>query len=249
MRSAEEQERTSPAAAGRITAAHPQKEESPMRESAAKSSRPAVPEPPAGRALRGAATPGARRGERSPEPAERDLSISVPRANAVALLLLPLIAALVLAPFTALWGLEALDQGWMDAATPFWRFLAWLVASVVAHEALHALGFLLGGAPASTVRLGIHPRALTPFASCSQPVSPSVYRMAAVLPAVVLGVAPMLLAWISGVGWLAVYAFGMLAAAAGDLTVLWLVRGLPRDARVLDNADRAGCRVVAQGQL
>jgi hypothetical protein len=170
--------------------------------------------------------------------------MSVVRANLVALAWLPLSGLLVFAPYVGLWGPSRLAA--LSGAIPgLPASVAWMAAGVLIHELLHAAGFLLfGRAPRGQVRIGFQRRTLTPFASCSAPVSASAYRGATLLPAVVLGGVPLLVAWATGSGALLLWSWVMLALAGGDLAAVWAMRSVPGDALVLDDPVLVGCRRV-----
>jgi hypothetical protein len=174
---------------------------------------------------------------------ELDRSISLARANVVALAIIPVIAALVLVPFGLLHGTGSLGGAWNWITAPL-LFIPAVLVCIVVHEALHGVGFLAAGVPRSSLKFGVQARTLTPYATCAVPLAVRRYRFAAALPALVLGVLPMLAGWITGVAELAMFAFWMLAFAGGDLLILWLIRDLPPETRVIDHPDRAGCRIV-----
>jgi hypothetical protein len=91
----------------------------------------------------------------------------------------------------------------------------------------------------------MHWKALTPFAQCTIPTRARSYRLAIALPGLVLGILPVLFGLSTG-AWLATfYGFLMLVAAAGDLLVLWILRGVPAGAWVQDHPRQVGCLVVA----
>lgn len=165
------------------------------------------------------------------------------RANVLALAVIPVLAALVLVPFGLLHGTGSLGAALIWIIAPL-VFIPFALVSIVVHEGLHGLGFLLAGVPRSSLRFGFQARTLTPYASCTVPVTASRYRFAAALPALVLGVIPMLASWITGRAELALAAFWMLLFAGGDLLILWLVRDLPPATMVIDHPERAGCRIV-----
>jgi hypothetical protein len=177
---------------------------------------------------------------------DRDASMSVARANLLAIAWLPVSGVLTLGPFAWLW-----DSDRIDAAIPLvtdLRFaLPVLAVSILLHEVLHAIGFrLLGQAPREAIRIGFQRRTLTPFASCSAPVRASAYRAAALLPGAVLGVLPVLTGWLLGSGTLVLYGWAMLAVAGGDLAAVWAIRDVPGPVLVLDHPQRVGCRITEQ---
>lgn len=180
---------------------------------------------------------------------ERDVSISMERAGTIALLLLPAMVIPILVPFWLIWGWAPLREGLLTAITP-WILVPALLLSILVHEGLHALGFLLlGGAPRSAVHFGIHRPTLSPFAGCRVAVTANGYRGAVMLPSLVLGVLPVAIGLAIGHGFLLVWGAFMLHAATGDLIVLWTIRSVPGRARVLDHPERVGCRVLDAAPL
>jgi len=174
---------------------------------------------------------------------EEDRSVSMERANVVALLAIPALAMLLFIPFVLLHGIKPFMAGWLAISSP----LVWapaLIITVVVHEALHGLGFLLGGGERAHVKFGFQLKTLTPFAAYCAPLRARGYRLACALPGVVLGLLPAVIGMASGTGWLVVTAFWMLAFAGGDILILWLIRDLDGDVLVIDHPERAGCRVV-----
>jgi hypothetical protein len=182
--------------------------------------------------------------DQAPAPTPADATMSVARANALALLWLPVAVALVLGPFVLIWGLRALGTG-VVRLLPLAVIVPGIAGGIVAHELLHAAGFLaFGRVPRRDVRVGVHRRTLTPYATCRAPVAAAAYRAAALLPAVGLGVVPGVVSVVTGAGWLAAWAALMLALAGGDLAAVWAIRRLPPATSVLDHPTRVGCTVV-----
>lgn len=180
-------------------------------------------------------------------PVTGDRSISLERANTLVLALIPPIAVVVFAPLLLAGGADVVAQGWRDLARPL-LFIPALLLVIVVHEGLHALGFLLGGAPRESIHFGIHRPTLSPYAGCRLPLETARYRLAVALPALVLGVLPWLAGIALGIGGLVVFAFWMLLFAGGDLLILWLLRDLPPHVLVLDHPTRAGCTIVSRGE-
>jgi hypothetical protein len=165
------------------------------------------------------------------------------QAQLRAVVLLVPIALLSLAPYFALWGLPEQPFPANVAAAVF--FLLAFVAGTVLHEALHGLGHVCGEASWTDVRFGMHWKALTPFARCTIPSRARSYRLAVALPGLVLGVLPLAAGWWTGHWLTTFYGFLMLVAAAGDVLVLWILRGVPSGAWVQDHPEEVGCIVVA----
>jgi hypothetical protein len=174
-----------------------------------------------------------------------DRSISLASANVRTLALVPVIALVALGPALLRWNGQVLEQGWNTFMQPL-VVIPTLLLSIVVHEGLHGLGYLLGGAPRASIHFGIHRRTLSPYASCKRPRPAGVYRLAVALPAVVLGGVPWVLGIVLGNGLLLVFAVYMLSLAGADLLTLWLVRDLPSRTLVIDHPERAGCQIVLE---
>ncbi|MFP4227633.1 MAG: metalloprotease family protein [Salinivenus sp.] len=161
------------------------------------------------------------------------------------MLLVP-IALLSLGPYFALWGVPSQPFPADIGAALF--FLTAFVLGTLLHEGLHGLGHVVGRASWNDIRFGIHWKAVTPFARCTVPSRTRGYRLAVALPGLVLGLLPLGVGLWSGHWLTTFYGFLMLVAAAGDLVVLWILRGVPSDAWVQDHPEKVGCLVVADAE-
>ncbi|MFB6273819.1 MAG: DUF3267 domain-containing protein [Salinibacter sp.] len=157
--------------------------------------------------------------------------------------LLAPIALLSIGPYLAQWGLPASPFP-SDPGSILWFCVAFALG-VLLHEGLHGLGHAWGEASWSDVQFGMHWKALTPFAQCTVPTRARSYRLALALPGLVLGVGPLGLGVATGTWLLTFYGFLMLVAAAGDILILWILRGVPAGAWVQDHPRQVGCLVMA----
>ena len=127
-------------------------------------------------------------------------------------------------------------------------FLLWmlpvLLISIVIHEGLHALGWImLGGVRPSQVSFGFDRRNLAPYTHADADVRASAYRIAVALPGVLQGVIPTIIGLGIANGPLTLYGAFMLSAAVGDMYVLWIIRHLNGAALVRDHPSQVGCMV------
>ncbi len=181
-------------------------------------------------------------GAMPPEPEDR--SIAMGWAALLGILLVAPIVTLLLALHALVRGPAAIAGG-IDAllARPVIG-LPLLALGIVVHELVHAAVWVLAGrGDWARVRFGWHWKALAPFAHYPDPLPATGYRLGAAAPIVVLGIVPSIAGTLAG--WNGVAAFGWMltAGAAGDVAVLWLLRGVPADALVVDHPARAGCLV------
>lgn len=173
----------------------------------------------------------------------RDVSMSMARVNVLAI-------PVAIVPVLLLGFLFVLVNGWgaLSGAVVLFRkpllLVIILAGGVVLHELLHAAAWAAyGEMPLTSIRFGIHWPTLTPYAHCTVPLQARAYRLGAVTPALLLGILPSFLATFTGMKWLFFPGLVFTAAAAGDVLVLWMLRGVHPTQMVQDHPDRAGCLV------
>ena len=175
-----------------------------------------------------------------------DTSLSLRAANLMAIPLFAVMMACAVAAYALLWGGVPYDGVEAVIDAPWSLIGVATLASIVAHELLHGVAFrVFGHVPWSEIRFGVHWKLLTPYASTTTPMPASSYRIAIVLPGIVLGLLPLMAALLFGLETWFWYGAFMLGTASGDALALWVVRHLPGDTIVADLADRLGCVVVA----
>jgi len=155
--------------------------------------------------------------------------------------LLPLVV--IPAAFTGFWSWPSWTTINSILNSPIEIVLA-LLAGVFVHEILHAIGFLLGGAPLSSIRFGYIPKAMSAHISCSSMIPIAAFRLTILLPTIVLGVIPTALAFITGSLPLVLWSTLMLSACAGDFAMLAAVKKVPSNAKARVHGDLVGCVYV-----
>ena len=116
---------------------------------------------------------------------------------------------------------------------------------VIIHELLHALAWkLAGGLAFRDFKFGIAWKTLSPYCHATKPMPISAYCVGVVVPGIVLGILPVVIATIIGDGVLAILGALLTAGAVGDVYVLWLLRNVKGNAQVIDHPTRAGCIVL-----
>ncbi|MBN1427724.1 MAG: DUF3267 domain-containing protein [Anaerolineae bacterium] len=179
------------------------------------------------------------------KPTRYSLTISMEKANANALLIAPIVAAILIVPHVLLWGVDGL-LGWLTGSLlPTILIVPVLIASIYLHEILHGLGFILfGQMRIGDISLGFNRKTLSPYIHCTEPVAASAYKVSLVMPGLLLGVMPAVIGIVVGIGWLTLYGMLMSVAALGDAQIAWLMRSLPGRTRVVDHPEEVGCEVL-----
>ena len=125
------------------------------------------------------------------------------------------------------------------------QFAAILLGSIIVHEGLHAIGWAwFGGISLKEMKFGIIKG--NPYTHAKVPMPVRGYQIGGGLPGFVLGVLPGLVSWVNGSGKLMIFASVMLATAAGDAIMLWLLRDVPPGTLVQDHPSAIGCLVKKQ---
>jgi hypothetical protein len=143
-----------------------------------------------------------------------------------------------------LWGSGAFFAGVKSFTHPFIFFPSFIAGAVV-HELLHGVTWAyVGKKPRAAIKYGVQWKTLTPYAHCTEPMDVTAYRIGAVMPGIVLGLLPLLIGMVFGLG--AFFVFGLLftVAAGGDLAILWSLRNVSLGWFVEDHPTRAGCYVL-----
>jgi hypothetical protein len=175
-----------------------------------------------------------------------DKTLSPLFVNAVGIPLTFIIVGLPLGIYAAIWRANPLDI-YTKAPSPITAALLSLAVfflSIVIHEAIHGLGYRLGGAARDAVQFGFQWKALMPYAHCKAPLRAGAYRRAVALPGIILGLIPALAGIALGLDWLTLYGAAMLAGAVGDMLILALLLPLKADTLVQDHPSKPGFQIL-----
>jgi hypothetical protein len=174
-----------------------------------------------------------------------DRSVSMEGALLYLFLLAGPLVLLLGAVYSTIWGWSNLRVG-LDALLTLRVGGPVFVIGILLHEFVHGLTWKLVGALAwSQIRFGFQLKSFTPYAHPGVPLRARAYRIGTLMPLLALGMAPYLLGLAFAEARLVAFGIVFTFAAGGDLAILWLLRGVSRDAWVQDHSSRAGCLVVA----
>ena len=166
-------------------------------------------------------------------------TIDIVAASKWALAIMGLSVVLPGVPFYLIWK-PALAITWQGCLLFFLLF----IAGVAMHELIHGIFFgLFAESGFSSVRFGFMRESLTPYCHCSEPLKVKHYSLAALMPALLLGLLPMVVAFFVGSLFWLLFGIVFLSAASGDLMVVWLLRKEPHDTLVQDHVSEPGCWV------
>ena len=175
----------------------------------------------------------------------RKVAIDIVKANIFAIVIMVVAAIVLLEPFYLIWGgrkpmLEMLGSGtqWIVA------FVA-MIIGIVVHELIHGITWACY-APSGwkSISFGVMWKMLTPYCHCDEPMRIPGYMMGAMMPCVVLGIIPSIVAMFIGNLPLLAWGIFFIAAAAGDIWMTWLLTKENPKSMVLDHPSEAGFYII-----
>ena len=178
-----------------------------------------------------------------------EVTIEATKANMRALTLMLPIAVITGIPYYLLWrdlltvaSLKSFienNQLWMMHGTLI--ALAVMIIGIVAHELIHGLTWALFARKGfASIRFGVLWKEMTPYCHCSEPLSVRHYMIGTLMPAVVLGVIPSLIALATGNVFVMAFGLFFTVAAAGDFMIIGLLRKEKPDDLVQDHTSKIG---------
>jgi hypothetical protein len=175
----------------------------------------------------------------TPQPQIVDKTLTPLVVNVLGLLLMPVIIIMLLIPYWLIWHEIAFVRVDMQP------ILISLIPSILIHEVLHGVGYMLAGARRDQVKLGFQIKNLMPYAHCKVPLRTLSYAFGVILPGLILGVIPYIAGIVAHHQTLTVYAIMMILAAVGDLIMLVMLVAVPRDLYVQDHPTKPGFQVLS----
>lgn len=117
-----------------------------------------------------------------------------------------------------------------------------MIAGTAIHELIHGLTWsLFTGKGLGSIRFGFSLKSLVPYCHCQEPLKVREYITGAIMPGVVIGIIPLIVAIAAGnIAW---FSFGLFFtfAAGGDMLIISLLVKQPSEASVQDHPEKIGC--------
>ncbi len=115
------------------------------------------------------------------------------------------------------------------------------LALAVPHELIHGITWMITGkAKWKDIKFGVMWKKLcTPYCHCEVPMNVNQYRIALLMPLIVLGIVPSILSLIIGNGLLLGYGIMGIVGAIGDISMAWLLRKESATAKIYDHPSAA----------
>lgn len=149
--------------------------------------------------------------------------------------------------YVLLWGKAELQIAWQIIVRQWLFFTFLILVAILTHELLHGITWMyFGKKRSSAIHFGFNLKALSPYAHCKEPMTARAYRLGTLMPALILGILPALMALVSGSGILMLFGLLFTVAAGGDMLVFWMLRKESSNAMVMDHPTNAGCILLEE---
>ena len=191
----------------------------------------------------------------------RKLEINILKANLLSFGLLVVVAGILIPLYYWIWGTISIDNSF------FVEFVRWaldyfniVVGSIVAvlcgaimpilsialllfipHELIHGITWMIvAKCKWSDIKFGVMwKKFCTPYCHCKISMTVSQYRLALLMPLIVLGILPSLLSLVIGSSLLLFYGILGTVSAVGDIMMAWLLRKESSIAKIYDHPSAA----------
>ncbi len=175
------------------------------------------------------------------------LTISIEKANVIAMLMIIPIGILFALPYCLIWG----SKPWFSlsgiASNPVMSALTVVLAliiGIIVHEGIHGITWAIFAKKGfRSISFGILWKMLTPYCHCDEPMQVRHYVLGAIMPALLLGIIPSIVAIAIGNAALLVFGMFFTLAAGGDFLIIYTIRKEKPDTLVEDHPSEAGCFV------
>jgi hypothetical protein len=173
---------------------------------------------------------------------KRELIISATEANLKALVLAIPIILLYGSPFFIIWSDRIKSGAFWEILDPSIFFLISLVAGIALHEFIHGIFWSLYTKEGfKSIKFGIMWKSLTPYCHCKEPMKIKHYITGAIMPGILLGLIPAIIALFTGDPLLLIYAVIFTIGAGGDLLIIWMLRKEDKNTFAQDHPSKIGC--------
>lgn len=172
----------------------------------------------------------------------QDLTMSTMKAQLYGAYAFCLGAPVMVWPYYLIWGFHKPSHSLLLASVVSGVVM---IVGILAHELIHGLTAVwYGRVRWRDTKFGMQWKSLTPYFHSTVPLKARTYRVVVLMPLIILGAIPYLVALMGGSLWLLVFSVFFTLAAAGDLMILWLMYSLSPDELVQDHPTKVGLLVV-----
>lgn len=170
------------------------------------------------------------------------VTIDLVKANIFSIVILVVAAIAFLIPYFLIWKdrkpITEIVGGFGNRVLLFFIVM---IVGVVVHELIHGVVFACFAKSGwKSIRFGILRKMFTPYCHCNEPMRIPGYMLGAMMPCIILGIIPSVVALFIGSLLLLLLGILFIATAAGDIWITWLLTKENPKSLVLDHPSEAG---------
>ena len=175
----------------------------------------------------------------------RKVSIDIVKANYFAIMIMVVSALVLLVPFFIIWGIRKPFGEMFHGALSILVFFIGMVIGVVVHELIHGITWAIFAKRGwRSISFGVMWKLLTPYCHCDEPLSKVGYMAGGLMPCIILGIIPSVVALFTGHLVVLLWGIFFIAGAAGDIWMIWLLSKEKAGCMVLDHPSEAGFYIM-----
>ena len=175
----------------------------------------------------------------------RKVTVDIVKANIFALVIMLVAALVLIVPFVYIWGVRNSSIGMFGDTRQLGVAILVFVIGIVVHELIHGITWSFFAPQGwKSISFGVIWKMLTPYCHCDDPMRIPGYMLGAIMPCIVLGIIPSIVALCIGNFPLLAWGIVFIAAAAGDLWMTWLLTKENPRSMVFDHPTEAGFYII-----
>ena len=174
---------------------------------------------------------------------KEEVIINIVWANVLAIIMIIPIIIIFGIPYFFIWKETVVSSiGASSSSSRFW-FLPFLIGGIILHELIHGIFFAMFAKEGfKSIKFGIMPasKLFTPYCHCKEPLKLNHYRLAAIMPLIILGIIPTIISIC--IGSLFLFALGIIfiTAAGGDILLFQKTLKESKDSLIFDHPSEIG---------
>ncbi|MGL5276659.1 DUF3267 domain-containing protein [Myroides sp.] len=173
-------------------------------------------------------------------------TIDLGKANGYALLSIIPIALINIIPYYFIWG-ELASISKLKETNPLFMIsgsfsmILIMLLGIIIHELIHGLTWAIYAKKGfKSMKFGVLWKMITPYCHCKEPLKVRAYSIGTIMPAIILGFIPSIIAIIIGHFGLLLFGIFFTVAAMGDFMIIYLIYKEDKDTWVQDHPSEAG---------
>lgn len=164
--------------------------------------------------------------------------IDLKKVNLFSALFTPVVFITSMLPYAA-WTSENFKENF--TIITFLFLIIAMIIGIIVHELIHGVCFaMFTKSGFKSLKFGAMWKHVAFYCHCSEDIKVKYYIVTLLMPSIILGFIPLILAYMIQSFALLFFACMMISGGVGDFYCVWLLRGINKDCLILDHPNKAG---------